>query len=169
MSASPTAQQLFGNKIWIDDPNLGGTGPAGHYLYNYTYFATPETAAVVLQIVILGCALTPEEAAQCKVVEDPNYVTGNPAVKQDYPNQMIQMPDGSQHCAGRIALEFATWPSIESINAELTQEFNRPFVFVMPPPPPKPAPKAVPGHELLVAPIGGTAMQADGTTWKRVS
>lgn len=169
MSASPTAQQLFGNTPWITDPNLGGTGPAGHFLWNNTYFATPETAAVVLQIVILGCALKPEDAAKCIVVEDPQAMTGNPVIKQDYPNQMIQMPDGSRHYAGRIALEFQNWPSIESTNAELTQEFGMPFVFVMPPPAAKPAPKPVPGNELLVAPIGGTAMQADGTTWKRVS
>ena len=36
------------------------------------------------------------------------------------------------HNAGLIAYEFAQWPSIETINADLTQEFGQSFTFVMP-------------------------------------
>lgn len=170
MSASPSAQQLFGNAPWVTDPAPGGNGPAGPYLYNNTSFATRETAAVVLQIVILGCALKPEDAAKCIVLEDPDAMTGGPGpFKQNQPNLMIQMPDGSKHFAGLIALEFLNWHSIEPINSELSQEFGMPFNFVMPPPPAAAVMKPVPGHQLLFAPIGGTAVQADGTTWKRVS
>jgi hypothetical protein len=43
---------------------------------------------------------------------------------------MIVIPDGTHHFAGRIALEFQSWPSIETINADLTQEFGCPFSSV---------------------------------------
>jgi hypothetical protein len=145
----------------VTSPAPGGTGPAGPYLYNSTYFATPETAAIVKTIVESGCNLKP---GSCKVVEV-NAITPLGPFKQNQPNQMIQMPDGSQHYAGRIAFEFQAWPSIETINAELTQELGMPFTFV---PPPKPT-DPVAGVELMVAPIGGTVTQADGTTWKRES
>jgi len=163
MSQAPTATQLFGPTLFATD--IGGTSAAGPFLYAQNLFATPETAAVVLQIVTLGCKLQPGD---CKIVER-TIAPQTPTVKQNVPNLMILMPDGSVHYAGLIAFEFLVIPSIETINADLTQELGMPFVFVMPPPPAKLEPKPVPGHELLVAPIGGTAMQADGTTWKRVS
>lgn len=156
MSQAPTAQQLFGDSPWVTDPAPGGMGPAGPYLYNPTYFATLATAITVQSIVELGCNLQP---GSCKVVQK-NDITPAGPFQQNQPNQMIQLPDSTLHNAGRIAKEFDNSMPIETINAELTQELGMPFTFVTPP---------ARGVELMVVPIGGTATQADGTTWKRVS
>ena len=155
MSQAPTAQQLFGPQPWVTDPAPGGTGPQGPYPYNPQYFATLATAVTVATIVELGCGLKP---GTVKVVQK-NDITSPGPYNQNQPNQMIQMPDESLHNAGLIAKEFADWPSIETINANLTQELGQPFTFVMPP---KQA-------SLMIAPIGAKATQADGTTWQRVS
>jgi hypothetical protein len=115
----------------------------------------------VATIVELGCKLVP---GSVKVIEQESIAAFGP-FKQNQPNQMIQLPDNSVHNAGLIAREFQSWESIEPINSELTQELGMPFTFV----PPSTAKKPVASGELLAARIGGTAMQADGTTWKRVS
>jgi hypothetical protein len=85
---APTAQSLFGNNPWIASP--GGTGPGGGYNYNPSYFATPQTAAKVAQMlggtVVAQNALTP----------------GGPFV-QNQPNQMVQLPNGRMVNAGLIA------------------------------------------------------------------
>ena len=165
MSASPTATQLFGPNPWVTDPAPGGTGPYGNYLYNNTYFATLNTANVVKDIVELGCKFA---KGSCKVVLANDMVQGGP-FSQNQQNYMTQIPDGSLHNAGRIALEFQSWQSIEPINSELSQEFQTPFVYTPVPAPTTPVLKPTAGVELMVAKVGGTAMQADGTTWKRLS
>jgi hypothetical protein len=85
---APTAQSLFGANPWI--ANAGGSGPNGSYSYNQYYFATPETAATVAQMlggkVVTADALTP-------------YGT----FTQNEPNQMVQMPDGRLINAGLVA------------------------------------------------------------------
>lgn len=85
---APTAQSLFGANPWITDP--GGKGENGSYGYNKYYFATPETAAKVAQM--LGG----------KVVEM-NAMTPYGPFKQNQPNEMVQMPDGRLINAGIIA------------------------------------------------------------------
>ena len=164
MSQAPTATTLFGSTPWVTDPAPQGTGPRGPFHLNDYYFATPETAAAVRQIVILGCGMNPDDAAQTKVV--PAYAIlpdHAPFFAQNQPNQMIQMPDGSLHFAGLIALEFEIWQSIEVINADLAQEFGRPFVFVAPPPrvePPAPLYEGAPPF------AGGVLSALHGSPYK---
>lgn len=146
MSAAPTAQQLFGDNPWVTDPAPAAQGPSGPFFYNPHYFATRATAAKVACIVDLGLKLTPGTS---KVVPK-NDITPSGPYMQNQPNLMIQIPDPSpdplptgprdekgnpvtMHNAGLIAFEFQVWPSIETINADLTQEFGQEFVFVMPP------------------------------------
>jgi len=85
---APTAQSLFGANPWCS--NAGGTGPNGSYNYNQYYFATPETAAKVAQI--LGGKVVTADA-----------LTPNGPFKQNQPNQMILMPDGRLVNAGLVA------------------------------------------------------------------
>jgi len=88
---APSAQSLFGASPWI--PNAGGNGPNGSYNYNKYYFATPETAAKVAQM--LGG----------KVVATNDITPFGPFV-QNQANQMVQMPDGRMINAGIIASYF---------------------------------------------------------------
>jgi hypothetical protein len=85
---APTAQSLFGANPWC--ANAGGTGPAGSYSYNPYYFATPETAAKVAQM--LGGKVVAMDA-----------ITPFGPFKQNQPNQMVQMPDGRLINAGLVA------------------------------------------------------------------
>jgi hypothetical protein len=92
----PSAQSLFGPNPWIGNP--GGTGPNGGYGYNKYYFATPETAAKVAQM--LGG----------KVVTA-NALAPSGPFTQNQPNQMVQMPDGRLVNAGIIASYYDHgWP-----------------------------------------------------------
>jgi hypothetical protein len=85
---APSAQSLFGASPWIS--NAGGNGPNGGYSYNKYYFATPETAAKVAQMV------------GGKVVET-NALTPYGPFVQNQGNQMVQLPDGRLINAGIIA------------------------------------------------------------------
>ena len=85
---APTAQSLFGANPW--STSAGGTGPSGSYSYNQYYFATPETAAKVAQM--LGG----------KVVAADTLTPYGP-FKQNQPNLMVQMPDGRLINAGLVA------------------------------------------------------------------
>ena len=85
---APTAQSLFGANPWSGD--AGGTGPNGSYGYNHYYFATPQTAAKVAQM--LGGKVVTMDA-----------ITPFGPFKQNQPNQMVQMPDGRLINAGLVA------------------------------------------------------------------
>jgi hypothetical protein len=85
---APTAQSLFGANPW--STNAGGTGPNGSYSYNPYYFATPQTAAKVAQM--LGGTVVAMDA-----------ITPFGPFQQNQPNQMVQMPDGKLINAGLIA------------------------------------------------------------------
>ena len=85
---APTAQSLFGDNPWSS--NAGGTGPNGSYSYNQSYFATPETAATVAQM--LGGQ-----------VVSVNAITPYGPFTQNEPNQMVQMPNGRLINAGLVA------------------------------------------------------------------
>ena len=76
---APTAQSLFGANPWETD--AGGTGLNGSYSYNPYYFATPQTAATVAQM--LGGKVVTADA-----------ITPYGPFTQNEPNQMVQMPDG---------------------------------------------------------------------------
>src|ERR1039458_157168 len=82
---APTAQSLFGASPWIANP--GGTGPGVSYSYNPIYFATPQTAARVAQM--LGGTVVATDA-----------LTPNGPFVQNQPNQMVQLPNGRLGNAG---------------------------------------------------------------------
>ena len=106
---APTAESLFGPNPWISNP--GGTGPAGSYGYNKYYFATPETAAKVAQI--LGG----------RVVATNDLTPYGPFV-QNQPNQMVQMPDGRLINAGIIASYYDRGASQQSVDALINGEIG---------------------------------------------
>ena len=111
---APTAESLFGPNPWISNP--GGKGPAGSYSYNKYYFATPETAAKVAQM--LGG----------KVVATNDLTPYGPFV-QNQPNQMVQMPDGRLINAGIIASYYDRGWSQQSVDAMIKGEIgNSPMV-----------------------------------------
>ena len=99
---APTAQSLFGANPWIND--AGGNGPNGSYSYNKYYFATPDTAAKVAQI--LGG----------KVVAANDLTPFGPFV-QNQANQMVQMPDGRLINAGIIASYYDHGWSQQTVDA----------------------------------------------------
>jgi hypothetical protein len=85
---APTAQSLFGSNPW--STTAGGTGPNGSYSYNSYYFATPQTAAKVADM--LGGKVVAADA-----------ITPYGPFQQSEPNQMVQMPDGRLINAGLVA------------------------------------------------------------------
>jgi len=106
---APTAESLFGSNPWISD--AGGKGPAGSYSYNKYYFATPETAAKVAQM--LGG----------KVVARNDITPFGPFV-QNQPNQMVQMPDGRLINAGIIASYYDRGATQQSVDALIKAEIG---------------------------------------------
>lgn len=165
---SPTAQQLFGPEPWVTDPPPGGNSNFGPYLYSKYYFATLATAQLLCRIIELGAKLAP---GTCKVVAVNDITGAGGPFGQNQPNQMIQLPNESitPRNAGIMAKFFQDTASMDMVNQLFTAEIGQPFTFVMPPAPAAPVLKPTPGVELLVAAIGGTAMQADGTTWQRLT
>jgi hypothetical protein len=106
---APSAQSLFGANPWIT--NAGGNGPNGGYSYNKYYFATPETAAKVAQI--LGG----------KVVATNDLTPYGPFV-QNQANQMVQMPDGRLINAGIIASYYDHGWSQQTVDALVNGEIT---------------------------------------------
>ncbi len=89
-NSAPTAESVFGPNPWIRNPT--GMGPdGGIYSYNPYYFATPQTAAKVAQMVggtvVQTNAFTPQ---------------GGPFAQMQ-PNQMVQLPDGRMINPGLVA------------------------------------------------------------------
>lgn len=166
---APTAVELFGAEPWVTSPAPGGDGPNGPFLYNPIYFATPKTAGIVAQM--LGGTVEPH-----------NAILYSGPFQQNQPNQMVRMPilpadaldttvprdpAGRLINAGIIADLFAHNYDLDRINAMITEEVGFPFEFRMPGPQPEVKPARA--DSLMVALIGGMAMQADGTTWQRKS
>ncbi len=106
---APSAQSLFGANPWVTNP--GGNGPNGGYGYNKYYFATPETAAKVAQM--MGG----------KVVAQ-NYLTPLGPFVQNQPNQMIQMPDGRLINAGIIASYYDRGSSQQTVDRLVNGEIG---------------------------------------------
>jgi hypothetical protein len=88
-SSAPTAQSVFGSQPWLAAPT--GSNPDGtQFGYNPIYFATPQTAQQIAAMV------------GGQVVEQ-NAIAANGAMRQQVPNQMIQLSDGRVVNAGLIA------------------------------------------------------------------
>ncbi len=86
----PTAQSVFGANPWLANPT--GTAPDGSsYNYNPLYFATPDTAAQVAQM--LGGTV---------VASDQLAPAGTPFVQQQ-PNQMVELANGTLINPGLVA------------------------------------------------------------------
>jgi hypothetical protein len=85
---APTAQALFGDSPW--STTAGGTGPGCTYSYNPYYFATPQTADKVAQM--LGGTVVAQSA-----------ITAYGPFQQSEPNLMVRMPDGKLINAGLVA------------------------------------------------------------------
>ena len=88
VNSAPTAQSVFGDNPWVTNPT--GVGPAGTYSFNPMYFATPQTAQKVAQM--LGG----------KVVESNELVSGGNFAQQQ-PNEMVELPNGNTVNAGLVA------------------------------------------------------------------
>ncbi len=87
---APTAESVFGPSPWMTNPT--GVGPNGAvYGYNPFYFASPETAAKVAQMV-------------GGTVVQSNQFTGNGGTfTQQQPNLMVQLPNGHLINPGLVA------------------------------------------------------------------
>jgi hypothetical protein len=87
-NSAPTAESVFGPNPWVANPT--GMGPTGVYSFNPIYFATPQTAAKVAQMV-------------GGTVVAGNQITAGGAFAQQQPNQMVEMPDGRLINPGLVA------------------------------------------------------------------
>jgi len=88
---APTAQDVFGSDPWVDNPT--GLAPDGTvYNYNSQYFATPQTAAAVAQM--LG-----------GTVVQANEITSAPGTtfQQQQPNEMVKLKSGALINPGLVA------------------------------------------------------------------
>jgi hypothetical protein len=89
-AANPTAQSVFGDQPWVQDPQGAGLGAS--WDYNPIYFASQATAQKVADMV-------------GGTVIEQNVMTSNPAspLQQSQPNEMVQLKDGSVVNPGLIA------------------------------------------------------------------
>ena len=88
-SSAPTAQSVFGSQPWLTTPT--GNNPDGtQFGYNPIYFATPQTAQQIAAMV--GGQVVEQDA-----------IAANGAMRQQVPNEMIQLANGNVVNAGLIA------------------------------------------------------------------
>ncbi|HWB87401.1 MAG TPA: hypothetical protein VG675_24875 [Bryobacteraceae bacterium] len=89
-AAAPTAESTFGSNPWMTNPV--GVGPNGALFgYNSNYFATPDTAAEVAQM--LGGT----------VVESNEFMSSGSPFVQMQPNEMVQLSNGRVINPGLVA------------------------------------------------------------------
>ena len=177
----PTIEELFGTSPFVTSPRPGGTGPYGAYGYNPSFFATPETAEKVR--VLLGGA----------AVEAVDAMTPAGSFQQNTPNNMVRMPilaadteaaakgeadnngmpidpKGRLINAGIIANVFSHgYASIANVEDPISAAVGFAWHYVQPTPVPVTPPPASQPFELLAGSVGSVALQADGTTWKRLT
>jgi hypothetical protein len=149
ISTTPTAESVFGSKPWILD--AGGSGSGHTWSYSKYYFATPETAKQLADM--LGGTVVEEYA-----------ISGGPPM-QNYPNQLVLLPSGLKVNAGLIAQLWTHGWTQDYINTMVSSEVGFVWHYT-----PLPAPVVLqPSEGLMIAPVGGLATQVDGTIWKRIS
>jgi hypothetical protein len=107
----PTLESEFGGSPWLANPT--GTDPNGNqYSYNSWYFATPQAAAQVAQM--LG-----------GTVVSKNDITNTDApFTQNQPNLMVQMPNGNLINAGLVASFYAHGYTQSYIDTLVSNEIN---------------------------------------------
>ena len=108
---APTPQSAFGASPWVANP-LGRNPDGTLFGYNPWYFATPQTAAQVAQM--LGGTV---------VASNEFTATGSPFVQQQ-PNLMVQMPDGRRINAGLVASFYAHGYPQSYINTLIAAQIN---------------------------------------------
>lgn len=107
----PTPESVFGASPWESDPT--GTAPDGSTInYNPWYFATPQAAAQVAQM-LGGTVVSSNEFCG----------TGGPFT-QNQPNLMVQMPNGNMINAGLVASFYAHGYPQSYINTLISNEIN---------------------------------------------
>jgi hypothetical protein len=109
--SAPTPESVFGGSPWLANPV--GTNPDGsQFSYNPWYFATPQAAAQVAQM-LGGTVVSQNEFTS----------PGSPFVQQQ-PNLMVQMPDGRLINAGLVASFYAHGYPQSYINTLISNEIN---------------------------------------------
>jgi hypothetical protein len=89
-TGGPTAEGVFGPNPWLTNPT--GLNPDGStYSFNPQYFATPQTAAEVAQMV------------GGKVVQANEMTSVAGPYQQQQPNQMVQLKNGALINPGLVA------------------------------------------------------------------
>jgi hypothetical protein len=118
LSPNPTAEEVFGPTPWIENPTY--TDPNGQKSGSYspTYFATPETGALVAKM--LGGQLIEEDSIT-------GGSTSGSGFQQDQPNEVVLMPDGTKVNAGIIAFIFTHGFPQSYINTLIANETGVPF------------------------------------------
>ncbi|HLI83837.1 MAG TPA: hypothetical protein VKV17_07950 [Bryobacteraceae bacterium] len=110
-NSAPTPESVFGSSPWLANPI--GTNPDGsQYSYNPWYFATPQAAAQVAQM--LGGTVVSQNA-----ITNP----GSPFAQQQ-PNLMVQMPNGKLINAGLVASFYAHGYPQSYIDTLISNEIN---------------------------------------------
>jgi hypothetical protein len=110
-SSVPTPESVFGGSPWLANP-VGKNPDGSEFSYNPWYFATPQAATQVAQM--LGGTV---------VSSNQFTAPGSPFVQQQ-PNLMVQMPDGSQINAGLVASFYAHGYSQSYIDTLISDEIN---------------------------------------------
>jgi hypothetical protein len=110
-SSIPTPESVFGGSPWLANP-VGKNPDGSEFSYNSWYFATPQAAAQVAQM-LGGTVVSSNEFT----------APGSPFVQQQ-PNLMVQMPDGSQVNAGLVASFYSHGYSQSYIDTLISNEIN---------------------------------------------
>lgn len=110
-SSIPTPESVFGGSPWLADP-VGKNPDGSEFSYNSWYFATPQAAAQVAQM-LGGTVVSSNEFT----------APGSPFVQQQ-PNLMVQMPDGGQINAGLVASFYSHGYSQSYIDTLISNEIN---------------------------------------------
>jgi hypothetical protein len=109
--AAPTPESVFGASPWIANPT-GKTPDGTSFSYNPWYFATPQAAAQVAQL--LGGTV---------VASNEFTAAGSPFVQQQA-NLMVEMPDGRMINAGLVASFYAHGYPQSYINTLIAAQIN---------------------------------------------
>ena len=184
----PTMQELFGASPFVTSPKPGGSGPYGAYLYNPSFFATPETAEKV-RVLLGGTAVEQVYAMTASgsfTANMPNLMVRMPVLEADTeaaakgeadnngqpvdPNGQPVDPKGRLINAGVIANVFSHgYTSIAIVEKAISEEVGFDWHYVQPAPVPAALIPTSQPFELLAGSVGSVAVQADGTTWKRLT
>jgi hypothetical protein len=102
---------MFGASPWMANP-VGKNPDGSLFSYNPWYFATPQAAAQVAQM--LGGTV---------VASNEFTAAGSPFVQQQ-PNLMVEMPDGRRINAGLVASFYAHGYPQSYINSLIAAQIN---------------------------------------------